>query len=54
MSQLSGTERLAERQQSLDLISSRYGLAPIKPKTFWEVAETVSPGLCTGPSDPTR
>ena len=54
MSQLSGSERLAERQQSLDRIATRYGLAPIQPKTFWEVAETVSPGLCSGPKDSTR
>ncbi len=54
MSQLSGSERLAERQQSLDLIASRYGLAPIQPKTFWEVAETVSPGLCSVPNSSTR
>jgi len=54
MSQLSGLERLAERQQSLDLIANRYGLAPIQPKTFWEVAETVSPGLCSRPGDSTR
>ena len=31
-------ERLAERQRCLDLLSSRYGLGPIQPKTFWEVA----------------
>ena len=31
-------ERLAERQRCLDLLSSRYGLAPIQPKTFWDVA----------------
>ncbi len=54
MSQLSGADRLAARQQSLDLIASRYGLAPIRPKTFWEVAETVSPGPCSGPNSSTR
>ncbi|HEX5031173.1 MAG TPA: glycosyltransferase family 2 protein [Tepidiformaceae bacterium] len=31
-------ERLAERQRCLDLLSSRYGLGPIQPKTFWDVA----------------
>jgi glycosyltransferase involved in cell wall biosynthesis len=54
MSQLDDPARLAERQRCLDLISSRYGLAPIQPKTFWEVAETVSPGLCRGPNESTR
>jgi glycosyltransferase involved in cell wall biosynthesis len=54
MSQLGDPVRLTARQQSLDLIASRYGLAPIQPKTFWEVAETVSPGLCPGPNDSTR
>ena len=43
-------ERLAERQRCLDLLSARYGLSPIQPKTFWEVAET----LCPGPSASTR
>jgi GT2 family glycosyltransferase len=37
-------ERLAERQRCLDLMSARYGLAPIQPKTFWEVTETLCPG----------
>jgi glycosyltransferase involved in cell wall biosynthesis len=50
MSQLHDPARLAERQRSLDMISSRYGLAPIQPKTFWEVAET----LCRQPNDSTR
>jgi len=54
MSQLDDPARLAERQRCLDLISSRYGLAPIQPKTFWEVADTVSPGSCSGPSASTR
>lgn len=54
MSQLGDPARLVARQRSLDLIASRYGLAPIQPKTFWEVAETVSPGLCPGPNDSTR
>jgi GT2 family glycosyltransferase len=31
-------ERLAERQHCLDLLSQRYGLGRIEPKTFWEVA----------------
>jgi glycosyltransferase involved in cell wall biosynthesis len=31
-------ERLAERQRCLDLLRQRYGLGPIEPKTFWEVA----------------
>jgi GT2 family glycosyltransferase len=31
-------ERLAERQRCLDLLSSRYGLGRIEPKTFWDVA----------------
>ena len=43
-------ERLAERRRCLDLMSARHGLAPIEPKTFWEVAET----LCPGPSASTR
>jgi len=44
MSALSGDpERLAARQRSLDLIASRYGLAPMKLKTFWEVAGTLCP-----------
>src|SRR6185436_3518353 len=50
MSQLSDPDRLAARQRSLDMISSRYGLAPIIPKTFWEVAET----LCRPVNDRTR
>jgi len=54
MSQLDDPVRLAERQRCLDLISSRYGLAPIQPKTFWEVADTVSPGLCRGSNESTR
>lgn len=49
MSQLTQPERLAERQRSLDMLSSRYGLAPIQPKTFWEVAGTLCP-----PSGSTR
>jgi len=43
MSQLD-PERLGERRRCLDLLSSRYGLAPIEPKTFWEVAEDICPG----------
>ena len=38
-------ERASERRRCLDELSRRYGLAPIAPKTFWEVAET----LCSGP-----
>lgn len=30
--------RLADRQRCLDILSERYSLAPIAPKTFWEVA----------------
>jgi len=47
MSQLTeasgGATRLTARQQSLDVIANRYGLAPIRPKTFWEVAATLCP-----------
>jgi GT2 family glycosyltransferase len=50
MSQLNDPDRLAARQKSLDLISKRYRLAPIKPKTFWEVAGS----LCPQPNDSTR
>jgi GT2 family glycosyltransferase len=31
-------ERLTERRRCLALLSERHGLAPIEPKTFWEVA----------------
>ena len=46
MSQLQDQDpaRLAERVRCLKLIASRYGLAPITPKTFWEVAATLNPG----------
>jgi GT2 family glycosyltransferase len=54
MSQLDDPVRLSERRRCLDRIASRYGLAPIQPKTFWEVADTVSPGLCRGPNESTR
>ena len=55
MSQLHDPVRLAARQQSLDLISSRYHLAPIKPKTFWEVAGDLCPGsTCPQPNESTR
>jgi len=55
MSQLHDPERVAARRRCLDLISSRYGLAPIEPKTFWEVAGTVSPGItCPQPKSSTR
>jgi glycosyltransferase involved in cell wall biosynthesis len=30
--------RLADRQRCLDILSQRYSLAPLAPKTFWEVA----------------
>jgi len=43
MSQLEAA-RLGERQRCLNLLSSRYGLQPIEPKTFWEVAEALCPG----------
>jgi glycosyltransferase involved in cell wall biosynthesis len=43
-------ERLEERRRCLDELARRHGLAPIAPKTFWEVAET----LCPGPSASTR
>ncbi|MGH7680562.1 MAG: glycosyltransferase family 2 protein [Candidatus Eiseniibacteriota bacterium] len=36
-------ERLAERQRFLDELSKRHRLAPIKPKTFWEVAGDLCP-----------
>ena len=42
MSQLQ-SDRLSDRQRCLDLLSRRYGLAPIDPKTFWEVAATLCP-----------
>ena len=38
-------EHLSERRLSLDLLARRHGLAPIQPKTFWEVAETLCPRL---------
>jgi len=50
MSQLNGAARLAERQRCLDLLSRRYGLPPIEPKTFWEVAGS----LCPETNDTTR
>ena len=37
-------ERLAERKRCLDLLRERYGLGPIEPKTFWEVARDVWAG----------
>jgi GT2 family glycosyltransferase len=43
-------ERLAERRRCLDLLSRRHGLAPIEPKTFWDVAEA----LCAGGNASTR
>ncbi len=36
-------DRLAERRLCLDLLAKRHRLAPIEPKTFWEVAETLCP-----------
>lgn len=36
-------ERLTERQRCLDVLSQRFGLGSIKPKTFWEVAGTLCP-----------
>lgn len=43
MSQLD-PERVAERRRFLEILSRRYGLLPIEPKTFWEVAEDLCPG----------
>jgi glycosyltransferase involved in cell wall biosynthesis len=43
MSQLHDPARVAARQESLDTIARRYGLASIEPKTFWEVAATLCP-----------
>jgi glycosyltransferase involved in cell wall biosynthesis len=34
-------ERLAERRRCLALLSERHGLAPIEPKTYWEVAASI-------------
>jgi len=39
--------RLEERKRCLAMLSERHGLAPLTPKTFWEVAETVCPGSAT-------
>jgi GT2 family glycosyltransferase len=36
-------DRLNERRRCLEILSKRHGLAPIQPKTFWEVAETLCP-----------
>jgi glycosyltransferase involved in cell wall biosynthesis len=36
-------DRMAERRRCLDELSRRYGLGPIEPKTFWEVAGTLCP-----------
>lgn len=55
MSQLQDPARAAERCRCLDLIAKRYGLAPITPKTFWEVADTLNPGsTCHEPKNSTR
>lgn len=32
------SDRMTERRRCLALLSKRHGLAPIEPKTFWEVA----------------
>ena len=37
-------ERMAERKRSLEMIAKRYRLAPLVPKTFWEVARDLCPG----------
>lgn len=37
-------ERAADRKRSLETIASRYRLAPLVPKTFWEVARDLCPG----------
>jgi len=36
-------DRMAERRRCLDELSRRYGLGPIEPKNFWEVAGTLCP-----------
>jgi GT2 family glycosyltransferase len=36
--------RLEERKRCLELLRERHHLAPLIPKTYWEVAETVCPG----------
>jgi GT2 family glycosyltransferase len=36
-------ERAADRKRSLETIAARYGLAPLVPKTFWEVARDLCP-----------
>jgi glycosyltransferase involved in cell wall biosynthesis len=41
------TSRLEIRKRELQMLRDRYGLGPITPKTFWEVAETVCPGSVT-------
>ena len=43
-------EREADRKKSLETIASRYRLAPLVPKTFWEVALD----LCPDPNATTR
>lgn len=43
-------ERAADRKRSLETIASRYRLAPLVPKTFWEVARD----LCHGRNASTR
>jgi glycosyltransferase involved in cell wall biosynthesis len=39
--------RLEVRKRELQMLRDRYGLGPITPKTFWEVAATVCPGSVT-------
>lgn len=43
-------ERMADRKRSLEMIAKRNRLAPLVPKTFWEVARD----LCPGPNASTR
>ena len=38
-----------ERQACLDRLAARHGLAPIVPKTFWEVALAVAVAAAAGP-----
>ena len=45
MSQLNNSDHAAGRRQSLDILSSRYGLPPIELKTFWEVAGDLCPEM---------
>ena len=36
-------ERMEDRKRSLEVIAKRYRLAPLVPKTFWEVARDLCP-----------